>query len=232
MKTNSLLFTSLQVATVTVAQTILSKISFTSQVDAFHPKEKSGQKDLLVQAAKWVQMSYSLEINSDTQKWVWFFRSYVPWHGIAYILSELTENPCGFGYEAFWNVVQAYLDSRAKLYPSATDSPFWKLVQRLLESARRAKEDWRSAHSVTSRDHQVDNMICTNMDTLQHLEFGVSSTGTENTSIRPQYVFTDPKSSGEDTQSYDEVDDNWSNWAEEFFDLPALTTVPDDLWNG
>lgn len=214
-----------------MAQIILSKIAFTSQVDAFHPKEKTGQTDLLVQAAKWVEMSYVLEANSSAQVWVWFFRSYVPWHGIAYILSELAENPNESGYESFWNNVLTYLDSRAKLYPSATESPFWKLIQRLLETAIRAKEEQSNTHSTANNQHQVVDMLQMNLESLQHLDLVLSSSETASTSARPQLVYENPKLSEEDARSRGEMKDDWSTWAGELLDLSALTTVADDFWS-
>jgi len=59
-----------------------------------------------------VEYSLLLENEDRTKKWGWLFRTYVQWHAIAFLLSELCVRTEGESVERAWKAIDFVLNRR------------------------------------------------------------------------------------------------------------------------
>lgn len=87
-----------------------------------------------------------LETDARTKKWGWLFRTYVQWHAIAFLLSELCIRTKGEAVERAWRALEATSDRW--WFPLNSGSPhgkgqqgfLWKPLRKLLAKAKAARE--------------------------------------------------------------------------------------------
>ncbi|KAI9802452.1 MAG: hypothetical protein M1825_002837 [Sarcosagium campestre] len=97
-----------------------------------------------------------LECEPNTQKWGWFFKTYIQWHAVAFILAELCERTSGATVDRAWQAVNTVFDDWSA--PSDTDSKhlFWRSLRRLKAKALRARDmDMARARCITNLDSSV-----------------------------------------------------------------------------
>jgi hypothetical protein len=79
-------------------------------------------------------------------KWGWLFRTYIQWHAIAFLLSELCVRTKGEAVERAWRALEA--TAGRWWFPLNSDSPYgkgqqgclWKPLRKLLAKAKAARE--------------------------------------------------------------------------------------------
>lgn len=113
-----------------------------------------------------VEYSLLLENENRTKKWGWLFRTYVQWHAIAFLLSELCVRTEGESVERAWKAIDFVLNRRFlddSNYSSHTSnkmkSHLWKPIKRLMEKAKaerakaviRAQEEQRAKAKAQSQ---------------------------------------------------------------------------------
>lgn len=87
-----------------------------------------------------------METEARTQKWGWLFRTYVQWHAIAFLLSELCVRTKGEAVDRAWRALEA--TAGRWWFPLGESSPYrkgkagclWKPLRKLMAKARAARE--------------------------------------------------------------------------------------------
>ncbi|KAF2434745.1 hypothetical protein EJ08DRAFT_668209 [Tothia fuscella] len=132
----------------TVSRLIMSKM----WLMAYHPFQRldGGSslpqeiKDrLFVTSLNNVEYSLLLESEERTKKWGWLFRTYVQWHAIAFLLSELCVRVEGDEVERAWKTIDFVVARRwvdDQQISHKLKGHLWKPLRRLMEKARAERE--------------------------------------------------------------------------------------------
>lgn len=137
--------------TATISRLIMSKM----WLIVYHPHQRKDggaslpqeTKDkLFITSLENVEYSILLETEARTMKWGWLFRTYVQWHAIAFLLSELCVRTKGEAVERAWRALEA--TAGRWWFPLNDSSPYrkgqqgtlWKPLRKLLAKARAARE--------------------------------------------------------------------------------------------
>jgi hypothetical protein len=101
---------------------------------------------LFITSLENIEYSILLETEARTMKWGWLFRTYVQWHAIAFLLSELCVRTKGEAVERAWRALEATAGrwwfplNDASPYSKGRQGCLWKPLRKLLEKARVARE--------------------------------------------------------------------------------------------
>jgi hypothetical protein len=107
-------------------------------------KFSQGIRDrLFVTSVEIIEFAYLLENNENTAKWGWLFRTYMQWHAVAFVLSELCHRPPGPDYERAWKAVESVYDDRLLHPPKTQSGMLWKPMKQLMAKARAIREKYR-----------------------------------------------------------------------------------------
>ncbi|KAF2622361.1 hypothetical protein BU25DRAFT_377836 [Macroventuria anomochaeta] len=137
--------------TATISRLIMSKM----WLIVYHPHQRKDggaslpqeTKDkLFITSLENVEYSMLLETEARTMKWGWLFRTYVQWHAIAFLLSELCVRTKGEAVERAWRALEA--TAGRWWFPLNDSSPYrkgqqrylWKPLRKLLAKAKAARE--------------------------------------------------------------------------------------------
>lgn len=130
----------------TVSRLIMSKM----WLMIYHPYQRldggaslpQETKDkLFVTSLENVEYSILLETEERTQKWGWLFRTYVQWHAIAFLLSELCHRTEGELVARAWRAVEATAARRWNdLSNDQKKGCLWRPLRKLVARARAARE--------------------------------------------------------------------------------------------
>ncbi|KAF1831379.1 hypothetical protein BDW02DRAFT_505413 [Decorospora gaudefroyi] len=137
--------------TATISRLIMSKMWLV----VYHPHQRKDggatlpqeTKDkLFITSLENIEYSILLETEARTMKWGWLFRTYVQWHAIAFLLSELCIRTKGEAVERAWRALEATagrwwfpLGDAAPL-PQRQQGCLWKPLRKLLAKAKAARE--------------------------------------------------------------------------------------------
>jgi len=83
-----------------------------------------------------IEFSRLLETEKTTMKWGWLFRTYVQWHALAYVLSQLCTRTRGPEVDKAWMVIETIFDSWGGSVSSNQRGMLWKPLRKLLAKAR------------------------------------------------------------------------------------------------
>ncbi|KAL8913249.1 MAG: hypothetical protein Q9171_001896 [Xanthocarpia ochracea] len=89
-----------------------------------------------------IQWSNLLEMEQSTKQWGWLFRTYVQWHAVAFVLSQLCIRTHGPEVEQAWKVIdEIFGDLGGRISPQRRGM-LWKPLRNLMTRARavRARE--------------------------------------------------------------------------------------------
>lgn len=130
--------------TATVARLIMSKM----WLIVHHPfkREDGGAnlpqetKDrLFVTCVEVLEFSRLLETEQSTIKWGWLFRTYVQWHAVAYILSELCARTKGETVDRAWRAIDSVFADWGGVIVASKRGMLWKPLRKLMAKARAAR---------------------------------------------------------------------------------------------
>ncbi len=130
--------------TATVARLIMSKM----WLIVHHPfKHEDGganlpqeTKDrLFVTCVEVLEFSRLLETEHSTVKWGWLFRTYVQWHSVAYILSELCTRTKGETVDRAWNSIDSVFADWGGVIIASKRGMLWRPLRKLMAKARAAR---------------------------------------------------------------------------------------------
>jgi hypothetical protein len=95
---------------------------------------------LFITSVEVIEFSYLLEQNENTSKWGWLFRTYMQWHAVAFVLSELCVRPSGPSYDRAWKAVESVFDKRILEPASKQKGMLWKPLRRLWARATAVRD--------------------------------------------------------------------------------------------
>jgi hypothetical protein len=98
---------------------------------------------LFVTSVEIIEFSNLLEKNENTAKWGWLFRTYMQWHAIAFVLTELCHRPPGRDYERAWTAVESVYDGRVHHPTKSQSGMLWKPMRQLMAKAQAIREKHR-----------------------------------------------------------------------------------------
>jgi hypothetical protein len=156
--------------TATISRLIMSKMWLV----VYHPHQRKDggatlpqeTKDkLFITSLENVEYSILLETEARTMKWGWLFRTYVQWHAIAFLLSELCVRTKGEAVERAWRALEATAGrwwfplNDASPLRKGREGTLWKPLRKLLMKARAAREREFALEraSLALRDGQFSN---------------------------------------------------------------------------
>ena len=87
-----------------------------------------------------IEFSRLLETDRSTLKWGWLFRTYVQWHALAFVLSELCFRTTGPAVEKAWAVIESALADEETHISSNQRGMLWKPLRKLLIKAKAGRK--------------------------------------------------------------------------------------------
>lgn len=86
-----------------------------------------------------IEFSCLLETETTTLKWGWLFRTYVQWHAVAFVLSQLCVRTSGPEVEKAWAAVDSVFDEWGGVVSASKRGMLWKPLRKLMTRARAAR---------------------------------------------------------------------------------------------
>ena len=129
----------------TVARLIMAKMWLV----VHHPLQRSDAgaglpqetKDrLFITSVEVIEFSRLLETEKATLRWGWLFRTYVQWHALAFVLSQLCFRTEGPDVEKAWCVIEGVFDEWGGALSSNQRGMMWKPLRKLMARARQARQ--------------------------------------------------------------------------------------------
>lgn len=137
--------------TATISRLVLTKMWLV----AYHPYQRHNggatlpqetRDKLFITSVENIEYSMILESEARTMKWGWLFRTYVQWHPVAFLLSELCTRTKGETVDRAWRALEASADrwwmppNNSTLDRRADVGRLWRPLRKLLAKARAARE--------------------------------------------------------------------------------------------
>lgn len=132
----------------TVLRLVLAKmwliVHHPLQREDFDSKELSKEtKDRLFRTSvDIIQWSNVLESEASTKKWGWLFRTYVQWHAVVFVLSQLCIRTRGPEVDRAWQVINEVISGFDMRLSAQKRGMLWKPMRKLMARAQavRARE--------------------------------------------------------------------------------------------
>ncbi|MCJ1403938.1 hypothetical protein MMC11_007161 [Xylographa trunciseda] len=86
-----------------------------------------------------IRYSNYLESQKSTMKWGWLFRTYIQWHAVAFVLSELCTRTLGPEIDSTWELIDTVFKEWSDTISKQNKSMLWKPIRRLMIKARLAR---------------------------------------------------------------------------------------------
>ncbi|KAF2711841.1 hypothetical protein K504DRAFT_465575 [Pleomassaria siparia CBS 279.74] len=136
--------------TATISRLVMSKM----WLIVYHPHQRRDggaslpqeTKDkLFITSLENIEYSILLETEARTMKWGWLFRTYVQWHAIAFLLSELCVRTKGEAVDRAWRALEVtagrwWFPLGDPSYRKGKQGCLWKPLRKLMAKARAARE--------------------------------------------------------------------------------------------
>lgn len=87
-----------------------------------------------------IEFSRLLETETTTLKWGWLFRTYVQWHAVAFVLSQLCVRTTGPDVGKAWAAVDSVFDDWGGVVSASKRGMLWKPLRKLMTRARAARD--------------------------------------------------------------------------------------------
>ena len=125
----------------TVARLILAKMWLVihhpfSRSDAGAGLPQETKDRLFRTSLEVIEFSRLLETEKTTLRWGWLFRTYVQWHAIAFVISQLCTRTIGPEVDKAWMVIEAVFDDWGGTVTSNQRGMLWKPLRKLMVKAR------------------------------------------------------------------------------------------------
>lgn len=115
-----------------------------------NPKTKELRTQVLMTSVEVVEFGALLGRSRNTAKWSWLFKTYLQWHAVAYVLSELCIRPPGPDYERAWNAVDSLYDRRMIEQTKGHKGVLWRPLKQLYARAKKRRADLTGKSPATS----------------------------------------------------------------------------------
>lgn len=77
--------------------------------------------------------------SKNTARWAWLFKTYLQWHAVAYVLSELCTRPAGHDFERAWNAVDSLYDRRMIEQTKDHRGLLWRPLKQMHSRAKKRR---------------------------------------------------------------------------------------------
>lgn len=94
---------------------------------------------LFLTSVEVIEFSRLLETETSTLKWGWLFRTYVQWHAVAFVLSQLCVRTSGPEVDKAWVAVESVFDEWGGVVSASKRGMLWKPLRKLMTRARAAR---------------------------------------------------------------------------------------------
>lgn len=194
------------------------------------------QDRLFLTSVEVIEFSRLLETEKSTLKWGWLFRTYVQWHAVAFVVSQLCTRTRGPEVEKAWFVLEAVFDEWDSRALAGKKGMLFKPLRRLMARAKivRKKELERAAQfplngflgPVVSTSNNPSEILGTPTPLVDFVNYSPpSSTASNNVMQNPVQIATGQQSLVPD--SMDQMVYNESSWT------PDLLNVDESMnWVG
>lgn len=133
--------------TATVARLMMSKM----WLMVYHPFQRQDggaslpsetKEKLFITSLENIEYSLLLETEARTMKWGWLFKTYMQWHALAFILSELCHRTNGDLVERAWSAVEKTRDGRWGMHitQDSRAGHLWRPLKKLYRKAKDAHQ--------------------------------------------------------------------------------------------
>ncbi|CAD6573380.1 MAG: hypothetical protein ASARMPRED_006024 [Alectoria sarmentosa] len=125
----------------TVARLILAKMWLVvhhpfSRLDAGAGLPQETKDRLFCTSLEVIEFSRLLETEKTTLRWGWLFRTYVQWHALAFVLSQLCTRTIGSDVDKAWMIIEAVFENWGGNVTSNQRGMLWKPLRKLMAKAR------------------------------------------------------------------------------------------------
>jgi len=125
-----------------------------------------------------IEYSLLLETEEKTKRWGWLFRTYVQWHAIAFLLSELRVRTKGEHVERAWRAIEFVTNRKwaDDLAANKLKSHLWKPLKKLMAIAKaeRNKElENERQNAQLQLQAQVESQRLDPIDPIMSVDLGV-----------------------------------------------------------
>ncbi|KAK5165795.1 uncharacterized protein LTR77_008718 [Saxophila tyrrhenica] len=132
--------------TATVARLMMSKM----WLMVYHPFQRQDggaslpdetKEKLFITSLENIEYSILLETEARTMKWGWLFKTYMQWHALAFILSELCQRTTGDLVDRAWRAVEKSKDGRwgVRFTDDSRADHLWRPLRKLYRKAKDAR---------------------------------------------------------------------------------------------
>lgn len=132
--------------TATVARLMMSKM----WLMVYHPFQRQDggttlppetKEKLFITSLENIEYSNLLETEARTMKWGWLFKTYMQWHALAFILSELCHRMSGDLVERAWVAVESTREGRwgDRMSDGGGRGHLWRPLKKLYSKAKDAR---------------------------------------------------------------------------------------------
>jgi hypothetical protein len=127
-----------------------------------------------------IEYSLLLETEEKTKRWGWLFRTYVQWHAIAFLLSELRVRTTGDQVERAWRAIEFVMNRKwaDDLATNKLKSHLWKPLKKLMSIAKaeRDKElEFERQNAQLQLQAQVESQRLDPVDPIMSVDLGVDN---------------------------------------------------------
>jgi hypothetical protein len=91
-------------------------------------------------ATAYMKLAEALEVADASACFVWFFKTYVPWHALAVALAELCNETQGPLADDAWDIIAKGYDKWVERMADSKGGMLWRPVKSLMKKARAARE--------------------------------------------------------------------------------------------
>lgn len=145
--------------TATVARLMMSKM----WLMVYHPFQRHDaganlsaetKEKLFITSLENVEYSLLLETEARTMKWGWLFKTYMQWHALAFMLSELCHRTTGELVERAWVALEKSRDGRwgAATMDNNKAGHLWRPLKKLYRKAKEARSRGLHEERIAKRD--------------------------------------------------------------------------------
>lgn len=142
-----------------VARLMLSKM----WVMCYHPIQRTDGVASLPQETRDKLFTTSLEtleyhtlLENEVRfaKWNWLFKTYIQWHALAFLLTELTFRTKGDLVERAWRVINAIFAKWSESTSQSNKVGLWKPLRKLMSTARSVREQALAQEELAGKSGQ------------------------------------------------------------------------------
>lgn len=99
-----------------------------------------------------VEFGVLLGRSKNTAKWSWLFKTYMQWHAVAYVLSELCTRPEGVDYNRAWAAVDSIYDRRMIEQTKSHRGVLWRPLKQLYTRAKKRRQELQQSRCPASNN--------------------------------------------------------------------------------